>query len=89
MKNPQSDRTIGPIIGSLIIVILLIIGALYFWGQKLNSEERAKARIEAAEEKQHDLEKKKADDLTSIQADLKATNVTPLSASSTIRSTKK
>ncbi len=26
----------GPIIGAIIIVILLVFGALYFWGQKLN-----------------------------------------------------
>jgi hypothetical protein len=29
---------VGPIIGAVIVVILLIFGALYFWGQQLNRE---------------------------------------------------
>lgn len=34
---PKQDRKIGPIIGVLIIVLVLIIAALYFFGQKLNT----------------------------------------------------
>ncbi len=32
------ESKIGPIIGIIIVVIVLIIGALYFWGEKLNKE---------------------------------------------------
>ena len=32
------DEGAGPIIGAIIIVILLVFGALYFWGQKLNKK---------------------------------------------------
>ncbi len=29
----------GPIVGTIIILVLLIIGALYFWGASLNRED--------------------------------------------------
>ncbi len=37
-QTRQQDEGSGPIIGAIIIVILLVFGALYFWGQKLNTE---------------------------------------------------
>ncbi len=38
---------IGPIIGTLLIVIVLIAGAIYAWGQHLNLlQEENQARIE-------------------------------------------
>lgn len=33
-------KTIGPVIGALIIVILLIAAALYVWSQKLNKDNK-------------------------------------------------
>lgn len=35
--RPQEQGS-GPIVGAIIIVILLVFGALYFWGQKLNKK---------------------------------------------------
>lgn len=34
----HSEKKVGPIVGALIIVLILIIAALYFFGQKLNTE---------------------------------------------------
>jgi len=34
---PASKSSIGPIVGAIIIVALLILGALYFWGAHLNA----------------------------------------------------
>lgn len=31
--------TAGPIAGIIIVVILMILGGLYFWGAQLNQEE--------------------------------------------------
>jgi hypothetical protein len=39
--QPQSERKVGPIVGALIIVLILIIAALYFFGQKLNTNSPA------------------------------------------------
>ena len=39
MKNePKSQKKVGPIIGALIIILVLVIAGLYFFGQKLNKE---------------------------------------------------
>jgi hypothetical protein len=40
--NHPHDSGIGPIVGSLIIVVVLMIAALYVWGQHLNTEARLK-----------------------------------------------
>ena len=37
-QNRPHDEGAGPIIGAIIIVILVVFGALYFWGQKLNRQ---------------------------------------------------
>ncbi len=29
----------GPLIGSIIVIVILVIGAIYFWGGKLNSQD--------------------------------------------------
>ena len=42
----QPTSTIGPIIGSLIVVIVLIVAALYIWGQHLTTEEKRQAMID-------------------------------------------
>ncbi|MBV9159032.1 MAG: hypothetical protein JO019_00335 [Candidatus Kaiserbacteria bacterium] len=33
---PQKPTGSGPVIGIIVIVIMLIFGALYFWGAQLN-----------------------------------------------------
>ncbi|MDO8576117.1 MAG: hypothetical protein Q7R90_02275 [bacterium] len=38
--GPPAQKTpIGPIVGIVIIVALLILGALYFWGAHLNARD--------------------------------------------------
>ncbi len=36
--TPHTEKKVGPIVGALIIVLILIIAALYFFGKKLNTE---------------------------------------------------
>ena len=36
--KPSGDKSFGPIIGIIIIIIMLVIGALYFWGNALNKQ---------------------------------------------------
>jgi flagellar basal body-associated protein FliL len=36
----DSDKgSMGPLIGSIIIIIILVIGAIYVWGSKIDREE--------------------------------------------------
>jgi uncharacterized protein HemX len=34
--QPEKNST-GPLIGSVIVIVILILGAIYFWGGKLNA----------------------------------------------------
>ncbi|HEY4496053.1 MAG TPA: hypothetical protein VJC04_01710 [Candidatus Paceibacterota bacterium] len=34
----SENKPAGPVIGAVIIILILIVGALYFWGAKLNKE---------------------------------------------------
>ncbi|OHB18481.1 MAG: hypothetical protein A2854_04340 [Parcubacteria group bacterium RIFCSPHIGHO2_01_FULL_56_18] len=37
--TPKTQKpSAGPIVGIIIIVLLLVVGALYFWGAYLNSQ---------------------------------------------------
>lgn len=36
-QTPE-NKPAGPVIGVVIIILILIVGALYFWGAKLNKE---------------------------------------------------
>jgi hypothetical protein len=38
-EGRHSKGSAGPTIGIIIIVILLVFGALYFWGAKLNQKD--------------------------------------------------
>ncbi len=35
----SAKGSIGPLIGSIIIIIVLVIGAIYFWGDMLNKKD--------------------------------------------------
>jgi hypothetical protein len=47
-KEKQSNSTIGPIIGSVIVIAVLVVAALYIWGQHLNIEEKRKIDLQNA-----------------------------------------
>ena len=39
---PQSKpSSVGPFIGTILVVAILLLGALYFWGKWLNEQELA------------------------------------------------
>lgn len=77
-------HSFGPIIGSVIIVIILILGALYFWGQRVNKApaEQVPAQVQ---ESQLQVEETSApvssDEIESIESDLMSENFTDLEAS--------
>jgi len=80
--NTKSNNThrasVGPIIGSAIVIIVLLIGALYFWGQQLNKQEKQRQESQKSElEQERELKKLKAEsaiDLENIQAEINALN---------------
>jgi tellurite resistance protein TehA-like permease len=41
----KRTQSVGPLVGIFIIVILFVIGALYFWGEQLNRQSAAPSYI--------------------------------------------
>ena len=78
ISNSPHRTSVGPIIGSAIVVIVLLIGALYFWGQQLNKQERQRQEMQKSEaEQEKELAKLKSEsaiDLKEIQADIDSLN---------------
>jgi uncharacterized protein HemX len=78
-SKPESE--VGPIVGSLIIVVILVIAAVYYWGQHLNTiQEQNTAAQKSALELQQEAESEGAviistsTNISDIEKDLNAIN---------------
>lgn len=40
LAQPKKRASAGPIIGIIVIVIVMLFGALYFWGARLNTQDQ-------------------------------------------------
>ena len=83
-QAPQ-EKTVGPIVGAVIIVVVLVLGGLYFWGQKIAEErttpQTAEEILEAPDEVLESLEQQGAsDEIEDIEKDLNATELENLDA---------
>jgi len=66
----EGGGSLGPIIGGIVILVIIILGGLYFWGQRVNDSD---AVIDGSVESinmQSD-----SDAAAAIEADLDATDV--------------
>lgn len=88
----ENKSSIGSIIGAIIIIALIILGGLYFWGKRIEESKNAKNLVTETTETATSTEDQailneaasiktmsSSDDLSSIEADLKTTNTTNLS----------
>ncbi len=83
---PQDEKSIGPAIGVIIIILALVLGGLYFWGQtetnrtqnKSQNIEGQEASADAQAEIQLLQSQGESDDLDSIEADLNNTDFSGL-----------
>ena len=76
-------KPMGPIVGVVIIVIVLIFGGLYFWGSQLSEEKEMTAEEIAAQEDTMLIklqEQSASDEIADIEADLNATDLEGLDA---------
>lgn len=39
MRPVSPKGGVGPLIGSIIVIVILVIGAIYFWGDMLNKQD--------------------------------------------------
>ncbi|MDE2233307.1 MAG: hypothetical protein KGJ90_04220 [Patescibacteria group bacterium] len=75
--NGNSHKKVGPIIATLVIVLVLIIAALYLFASRLNNQQQtpstantAGVGISATPQQSVQPITNKADDVQSLQADL-------------------
>ncbi len=82
--QPQNKSSIGSIIGTIIIIAVIILGGLYFWGKRIEEaklkQELISDSMESAQNQEVDPDANinktgSADDLNSIEADLNSTKL--------------
>ena len=90
--EPQKKSEVGPIIGTVVIIAVIILGGLYFWGKRLE-EAKLKQNLVTDSTSSQSTESDEAsrirntsssDDLNSIQADLNATSYNNLNSETNI-----
>jgi hypothetical protein len=93
-QEPQKS-SIGPLAGAVIVILLLVAGGLYFWGAQLNKQEEALPFIPSNDTMlQEDAsvtsdtraglpEQSASDDISAIEADANAINLTEFEAQNT------
>lgn len=81
--SPAPESSAGPVIATIIILAVIVLGGLYFWGQRsadMNPQETAPAQTvdntTSAIESQSS-----SDDTNSIDADLRSTDTTSVDGS--------
>ncbi len=90
--NDENKSSVGSIIGTIIIIALIVLGGLYFWGKRVEEAQNAKkmaseatlptvsAEDQAAANEAASIKSTSSlDDLDSIESDLNNTNTTNLS----------
>ncbi len=84
VEDTQKDSTVGPLIGSVIVILVIIIGGLYFWGTlisskkvQLESEQKQADQIEA-QQIEDAAKQSGSDDVNSIDADIRSTDIDSL-----------
>lgn len=81
VKSAQKDGTVGPMIGSIIIILVILIGGLYFLSSVVSSKKEQIQKEQVLQEQNDAFQVEQAakqsssDDVTSIETDLKATNI--------------
>jgi hypothetical protein len=68
----HSEGSVGPIIGTLIIVVLLIATALYVWGEHLNTAAQIKQENQNTSMTTTTIIYSTSTETTDIQSDLEA-----------------
>jgi len=74
MTTPNNESSAGPVIGTVIILAVIVLGGLYFWGQRADSEP-AMTEEQVQEQVNMIQEQSTSDATADIEADLNATDI--------------
>lgn len=78
VDGTRRDSTAGPLIGSIIIILIILVGGLYFWGSVIVDRKSQIESEEALRQQEEDLQRQ-TDEATARQTEQDA-----LVASSTV-----
>jgi len=67
------EGSVGPVIGTIIILAVIVLGGLYFWGQRASDKVMNEAQVN--ETVQNITTQGQSDEAAVIEADLNATNI--------------
>lgn len=83
---PNNENSAGPVIATVIILAVIILGGLYFWGERSNQRDVKDADANSAAAANTDQttaairSQSSSDDISSIEADLNNTNTEAIDA---------
>ena len=73
--QPQEEKSAGPAIGIIIIILVILLGGLYFWGQRAEQQEIPQLETEEQMSEVDTLRTQSdSDEVTSIESDLNASD---------------
>ena len=79
MDQDTQNKSAGPIVGIVIIVLILVFGGLYFWGQRAVEEPTAQDVMNAPDYALDSLAKVgTSDEVPAIETDLNGTDLNNL-----------
>lgn len=72
------ESSAGPVIGTIIILAVIVLGGLYFWGQRAGSQAMEEAEVN--EVVNGIMTQSESDATADIEADLEATSIDDIDA---------
>jgi hypothetical protein len=79
MEETKNEGSLGPIVGTIIILLVIILGGLYFWGERVKRMNTIPRDVSTEEQTDQDIEsittQSSSDATADIEADLNATDV--------------
>lgn len=86
VDGARRDSTAGPLIGSIIIIMIILVGGLYFWGSMIIERKAEIEMQQTLQDQTSDAEtaaitsQSTSDESASIEADLNATDIDAVDA---------
>lgn len=78
--EPQNEHSVGPTIGLIIIMVLIVLGGFYFWGERSDAMKEMDDGRDVAAEVSAIEDQSDSDETSSIEADLENTHTETLDA---------
>jgi len=80
-ESPEKSKNVGAVIGVVIIIAILVVGAFYFWGKKIDEAGNPETILSEPDTTTESLlNQSDSTEIPDIEADLNATDLDNLDA---------